>query len=760
MKLEDLQTPITQVPGVGIKTERLFKQLNIFTVSQLLSHYPRDYEDRTEKLCIKDFHLGKKVHTIAKVISHEWFGFGRMKTLKIRIQDTTGEAVLLCFNRPFLEKSFPVGSIISVTGNFNYKYGEIQASFFEAKLLQHARENPFLEASPEPENFKEILPIYPLTEGLKNAQVKTIIEAALKSYSLGLENEIPQALIDERGLLSKKEALEKIHNPKTIQDIEKARYTLIYEELFLFQYHLLQAAHARKKNQPFASRTSDSHTTQDRNSKNKTEVLDDDHFAQFLSPKQKILLERIPFSLSSDQKKSILDINEDLEKAYAPNQGKNKNDSPDIINNSFYMARLLQGDVGSGKTLVAFFAALYCADMGYQSAFLAPTELLAKQHAQNASHLLQGIPGINIAFLSGNIKSQGRSLLLQSLASGDITIIIGTHALFSTNVKYHSLGFIIIDEQHRFGVVQRASILDKGRESIQKTPSYLMMSATPIPQSLALSAFGDLDISTIKTMPKGRGTIQTHLTKVGNEWRVYEAVRKEIEKKRQAYFVYPRIEKKEDEDFLESIFSDEDFSEKEKPNLAAQKDFFENPNLKSAQEKKLKSAEEMYDFLSREVYPNYKLALIHSKIDEEEQSAIMHAFKKGEIDILIATTVVEVGVDVPNATSMVIEHAERFGLAALHQLRGRIGRGSADSHCFLIYAEKLSDTAKERLKAMYENLDGFKIAELDLELRGPGEVAGIQQSGNLQLGIADLVRDRKILLEAREDAEKILKTKS
>ena len=727
MKLNELQIPIKQIPGVGEKTESYLKKLNIFTVSQLLQHYPRRYEDRRERVHLQEFNTGKKIHTLAKVVSHDWFGFGRMKTLKIQINDGTADAFLLCFNRPFMKNSLPVGSIISITGSFFYKYNEIQSSSFDAAIVAHARENPFLESSNEPENFKGVFPVYALTKGLGNNTIKSIIESALKSYSIGLEDEIPKELIEKYNFFSKKDALKNIHNPSSLEDIEKAKETLIYEELFLFQYAVIKRSITRQKERAALGIEEISNNTI-------LEIEDDYSFKKELSPKQKILVERIPFTLSIDQKKTILEINRDLDKAL-------KNHS---IENNFHMARLLQGDVGSGKTLVAFFAALYCADLGYQSAFLAPTELLAKQHAQNASLLLEAIPGIKIAFLTGNIKSQGRSLLLKNLLSGNINIIIGTHALFSTNVKYQKLGFIIIDEQHRFGVVQRASLLDKGRESIQKSPSYLMMSATPIPQTLAQTAFGDLDVSTIKTMPLGRGKITTRLTKEGNEKNVYEAVRKEIQKGRQAYFVYPRIEKAEDED-------DEKTFVEEKPS----QDFFNTENLD--QTKKLKSAEEMFLYLSQEVYPELKLALIHSKIDEEAQTKIMHEFKAGKIDILIATTVVEVGVDVPNANCMVIEHAERFGLAALHQLRGRIGRGKDDSFCFLIYSIKHTDTAKERFKAIHENLDGFKIAELDLSLRGPGEVSGILQSGNLQLGIADLARDRNILVQAKEDAEKILK---
>ena len=465
-----------------------------------------------------------------------------------------------------------------------------------------------------------------------------------------------------------------------------------------------------------------------------------------LSPRQKQLAERLPFSLTKDQIASIARINTDIDagfvKAAAPAAAR-KDDTQSKA--PFYMTRLLQGDVGSGKTLVAFFAALRTVDWGAQCALLAPTEILAKQHAENAARLMEPLiggdgKGVRTAFLTGNVKNKGRIPLLKELSEGGIDIVIGTHALFSKNVQYYNLRLVIIDEQHRFGVVQRGTIIDKGRSSVINqrdiknggagyTPSLLMMGATPIPQTLAHTVYGDLDLTTIKTMPDGRKPIRTFLTKQGNEARVYEAVREELKKGRQAYFVYPRIE---------DAFDDEN-DEPENPSAAANKT-------------SLKCAEGMFEFLSKKVYPEFKCALIHSKTDDVEQSNILRLFGAGKIDVLIATSVVEVGVDVPNASAMVIEHAERFGLAALHQLRGRIGRGSEQSFCFLIYTERLSDTGKARLKVMRESTDGFFIAEEDLRLRGPGEAAGIQQSGYLTLGIADPLRDKELAEIARQEA--------
>jgi ATP-dependent DNA helicase RecG len=437
------------------------------------------------------------------------------------------------------------------------------------------------------------------------------------------------------------------------------------------------------------------------------------HPSPSFTPLQQRLIERLPFALTAGQTGAIAEINRDM-------------DSP------WPMARLLQGDVGSGKTLVSFLAALKAVEAGGQAAIMAPTELLARQHAENAARLLEPI-GIRLSFLTGNIKAAGRKELLKQLAAGEIDIALGTHALFSQDVVYRDLRLVVVDEQHRFGVIQRSLIMAKGDH-----PGLLMMSATPIPRTLALTVFGDLDVSTIQDLPPGRKPIKTHLAKEANEDKVYDFVRKQLAAGRQAYFVYPLIEASD-----------------------------------AGRMADLKDAESMAERLAREVFPQYKTALVHSRLDEEEKRQTMDAFRRGEIRLLVATSVVEVGVDVPNATCMVIEHAERFGLSALHQLRGRVGRGDQQSYCFLVYSdqevpqkfagvdpETLSeeDRTKEgkRLLVMLENNDGFIIAEKDLTFRGPGQIAGIEQSGYLSLGIANPIRDAAELERARTDAFAIL----
>lgn len=722
MKLSEIETPISSLSGVGPAKAKLFANLGIFTVADLLSYYPKDWEDRTRRVTLSEYACTSKVHTVAQVIGHTWFGFGSMRTLKITITDGTASGELVAFNRPFLEKSLPVGSIVAITGHFSIKYGHLQSTSFEVELL--GKEDSL-------ENYKgtivpgsAVLPIYSLTAGITNAYIRKVMAKALKEYGRGIENEIPLDLIVKRQLLHKQEAIWGIHCPKTLQQALDAKRTLIYEELFHFQLAIGARALEHKGRLP------DIDFTESQEQFAPEEIQNS--YITSLTERQKALLERLPYELTEDQKKCILQINIDLsktEKTVALAAEKTS---------LFNMARLIQGDVGSGKTLVAFFACLWIVDHGGQCAIMAPTELLSRQHAENAAKQLESI-GVRLAFLTGNIKNSGRGPLLKALKEGEVDILIGTHALFSRNVQYKNLKLVIVDEQHRFGVLQRNAILEKGRRpcptnpNLYMVPSLLMLSATPIPRTLALTVFGDLDISIIKTMPNGRLPIKTYLTRMGNEANVYEFVRKEIKSGHQAYFVYPRIEEGE---FFE-----------EKDGLEIQ-----SPTGQGVHGSKLKSAEEMFIFLSQQVYSDFRLALIHSRTEEQDQVQILEDFRTGKIQILVATTVVEVGVDVPNATCMVIEHAERFGLSALHQLRGRVGRGTAQSHCFLIYGNNLTSLGKERMKVLRETSDGFVIAEQDLKLRGPGEVTGIQQSGYLTLGIADPLRDSQLLELARIDA--------
>jgi ATP-dependent DNA helicase RecG len=602
-------------------------------------------------------------------MAHDWIGFGRMRTLKVHVEDESGRAALLCFNRPWLEKQLVSGRRYHLWGRFYYKYGEVQSSSFEIEPVVPGR----------PAGFGRILPVYPLSAGLSQAMLRRFVSRALEQYAQNLEDELPAEIIERDRLLPKTAAIRAVHFPASGLELEQARKTLIYEELFYLEIMVGRRALARKKSGAGLSNSPA-------------------RFANHgFSPLQRRLLERLSFSLTAGQEEAAADINRDM-----------------AHNSMSPMARLLQGDVGSGKTLVSFLAALRAVEDGGQAAIMAPTELLARQHAENAARLLEPL-GPRIAFLTGNIKAAGRKELLRSLASGEVDIVVGTHALFSRDVNYKNLVLVVIDEQHRFGVTQRSLIMAKGEQ-----PHLLMMSATPIPRTLALTVFGDMDVSVIRDLPPGRKPIKTHLAKESNEGKVYDFVREELAAGRQAYFVYPLIEGGDEAD--------------------------------------LKDAVSMAERLAREVFPRFPLALVHSKLDEEKKRLTMDRFRAGEIKILVATSVVEVGVDVPNAACMVIEHAERFGLSALHQLRGRVGRGREQSYCFLVYSDELTEDGKARLKVMLENSDGFVIAEEDLKLRGPGQIAGIEQSGYLDLGIANPVRDAEELSRARTDAFAILET--
>lgn len=726
MNLCELAASAESLPGVGPATARQLAALNIFTVADLLSAYPRSYEDRTKKVCLKDFSLFPKVHTICKVTAHAWFGYGKMKTLKIAVTDGTASAWLIAFNRGFLEKSLPEGSIIAVTGKFEEKYGELQSSSFEAQKISSSGTVKDYEQLPVP--LSAIIPSYPLTAGLSRKTYAKAVAAALRQYAQTVSDEIPEAVRQSRNLLHKSDALRLIHQPQSIRQAEEARKTLIYEELYLFEYKMAvrilnHRGFLGEAELSFPDAISPSPAVLSVFNEKETLVIE---FEKSLSPRQKILYKSLPFSLTAHQMQAILDMNRDIDRSQLECNAMINSPAP-CARPPFSMQRLLQGDVGSGKTLVSFFICLRTVDYGGQCAILAPTELLSRQHAENAAKLLAPAD-VRTAFLTGNLKASGRHNLVNALRDGKIDIVIGTHALFSRNTLYKNLQLAVIDEQHRFGVTQRESIVAKGRITCGQTahaPDLLMMSATPIPQTLALTAFGDLDISIIRTMPSGRLPVKTYLTAFGNERNVYEAIRRELKAGHQSYFIYPRISEGDEET--------------------------------DSGKTSLKSAEEMFTFLSKEVYPEYKCALIHGKTDEKAQAELLRQFSAGTISVLVATTVVEVGVDVPNATCIAIEHADRFALAELHQLRGRVGRGPFQSYCFLTYGKKITQTGIARLKALRESTDGFFIAEEDLKLRGPGELLGTAQSGYLSLNIADIARDKEILRAARTDAFSQLK---
>ncbi len=675
MLIGEIQTPVSNLYGAGKTTIEQLTRLGIATVGDLLRFWPRAWEDRSRYNTLSEWNAFHKLNVPVTIMDQQWFGYGRMKTLKLVISDSEGvRGELACFNRPFLEKAFPEGTKALVYGSFSVKYGAIQSSSFDIEKYDTAE--------------RRILPVYPLTQGLTQTKLRKLIEQALNSYARGIDSELPADVLNKYGYPDKRAVLFAMHRPASLEEAEAARTALIFEEFFLYEAAVGMRALERRGVLP------------------RTPVRDDASagtaqsagaLQYAYSPLQKELLSRLPFTLTGDQQAVTAEINADID-GTAP------------------AARLIQGDVGSGKTLVAFLACVKVIEGGGQAALMAPTELLARQHADTAAKLLEPL-GIRLAFLTGNLKAAGRSQLLQQLAAGNIDLIIGTHALFSAQTLYKNLRMVVIDEQHRFGVLQRSAIIQKGIDSGKKAPHFLMMSATPIPRTLALSMFGDLDISVIKTMPPGRKPVITYVASESKAEKVYYFIGQDILAGKQAYFVYPIIE---DSDTFN-----------------------------------LKSAEDMFAELTRD-FPHHRLALIHTKVPEEEARTIMQEFRSGAIHILVATSVIEVGVDVPNATCMVIEHADRFGLSALHQLRGRIGRGSDQSYCFLLYGKNITETGMARLKVMASTTDGFVIAEEDLKLRGPGDIGGVEQSGYCGFELADPIRDFALLEKARIAAFEML----
>ena len=676
----ELKLPVSRLQGIGPKSQAVLAATGIRTIDDLLRHYPRAYENRLEPVPLSAAAGAAepvKINTAAEVVAHEFFGWGQKQTLKVVIRDESGiTASLVCFGRNFLAEKLRVGSRIFVYGSFQSRYNEIQSTSFEFELIPDETEPPFpspADAAADGSGFGKILPVYPLTAGLSQKIFRKAAAHAVNEWARNIEDELPSPVRTAHRLLSKPEAVSGIHFPPDPETAEIAERSLKFEELFHFQFSALRRAALRKK-------AAAEHSSSQEGRKLSFEL-------------EKRLLPELGFSLTDAQLRVLDEIKKDMSSGYP-------------------MSRLLQGDVGSGKTLVAFISALTAVESGSQAAFMAPTELLARQHAENAHRLLSPL-GVRIALLTGTVRTDKRQLLLRALADGEIDLVIGTHSLFSENVNFRDLSLIIIDEQQRFGVLQRLALSGKNSRA-----DLLLMTATPIPRTLAMTVFGDMEVSVIDRMPPGRTPVETHLAAIGNENKVYSFIRRELEKGRQAYFVYPLVSRSD----------------------------------KSA----LKDAESMYESLKNEIFSGFSVGLIHSRLDENRKKQIMDDFRDGKIDVLAATSVVEVGVDVPNASCMVIEHAERFGLSALHQLRGRVGRGEHKSFAFLVYSPELTEAGTARLRIMKESTDGFLIAEEDLKIRGPGNMSGFEQSGFIPFTIADLNSDFELLKEARTAAEKII----
>ncbi|PIU57902.1 MAG: DNA helicase RecG [Deltaproteobacteria bacterium CG07_land_8_20_14_0_80_38_7] len=671
-KKHPLATPVQYVKGVGPALALKLAKMSIFTAADLLSVIPIRYIDRRSISPINEVSSGKN-KTIIGIIAASgvaFLGFKRKRIYEIVVEDETGRigARWFYFNQKYFDQKFKIGTKIQLSGDVSDFRGACNFIHPEVEII----------GDDAGEILPQIIAVYPLTEGIYQKTMRKIIRNAWDLFNHAIEPVFPESMAEEHGLEDPWRCLQMLHFPSSDTNIEslnnhtsKEHGALIFDELFF-----LELGMAFRKGKVTAE--------QGISFAFKPDVL-----TKFINS--------LPFKLTSAQTKVIEEIREDMTKPVPMN-------------------RLLQGDVGSGKTVVALASAVQAIENGYQAAIMAPTEILAEQHYETTKKLLFD-SGIKFGLLTSNTKGEEREHIYKSLANGDLPLIIGTHALIQDIVKFSKLGLVVIDEQHRFGVLQRASILNK--TSFDKRPDLLIMTATPIPRTLAITFYGDLDVSIIDEMPKGRKPVLTRLYSEKQREQLYNGMRSELKNNRQIYVVYPLIEESEKLD--------------------------------------LKNATDMAKQLAEVFEPEFKVALLHGKMSGDLKEKTMDSFKKGIIKILVTTSVVEVGVDVPNASVMVIEHAERFGLSQLHQLRGRVGRGEHQSYCILMADYKRSDDAKKRLSIMVETNDGFKIAEVDLSIRGPGEFLGTKQAGLPPFRIADLGRDIGILSKAREAAFKIIK---
>lgn len=668
-----LDQPLSRVIDIGRRSSYL-ERLGLYTVRDLLFYYPRDHLDYARQVQITHLEPGETVTVIGTVKSCKCFTSPKNKKLTIFeliLTDATGRLKINRFlmgarfsNRGSQERykrQYPVGSIVAASGLVKQnKYG-ITLDKPEIEVLDGAG------ASIESIKVGRVLPVYALTEGVPADTVRKSIIAVLPAAA-ELVDPLPSELRNQYGLVKLKNAIACIHFPENYEELTHARRRLVFDEFFYLQLGFLQRRQQLKQNQSSAS----------------------------FAPQGKLIeqfKQILPFKLTNAQYRVVNEIFQDL----------GKTDTP--------MNRLVQGDVGSGKTIVAVFAILAAIQSGYQAALMAPTEVLAEQHYRKLVSWFN-LLHLPVELLTGSTKTAKRREIHSQLENGELPLLVGTHALIQDSVNFHKLGLAVIDEQHRFGVQQRARLLGKG-----KSPHVLTMTATPIPRTLALTLHGDLDVSQIDELPPGRQPISTMMKKGKDRKKVYDLIRREIAQGRQAYIIFPLIEESEKLD--------------------------------------LKAATEEHKRLSEIIFPEFKIALLHGRMSSVAKDVALTSFRDNESQIIVSTTVIEVGVDVPNATVMVIEHAERFGLSQLHQLRGRIGRGSSKSFCFLMSSSKNVE-ARQRLAVLEESQDGFFISEADMRFRGPGAVLGTRQSGLPDFALASLVEDQEVLNLAREAAEKII----
>lgn len=661
----NFETDIQYLKGVGPKLGALMSRNGIKTIKDLLENYPRAFEDRRAARNIASLKENELVSLKAMVMSVSSYAMGRSsrKIYDVLIRDGSGQIRCKFFRTPYKGyfERFKTGTEVRIIGKVTNYRGKLEFHHPDIK-----------DVVPDEENVDQLLPIYVEIEGFSSVKMQKMIQSAYLQLKDWPTEILPPSLMQKNKLIPRKQALKEIHFPE-IENAEglttltsKAHERIIFEEFFWLELYLASKKMGLKNEKGVAVQNKD-----------------------IINLK---LIESLPFALTGAQRKAFEEVKKDMQ------SGKPMN-------------RLVQGDVGAGKTMVSFMAALYAFESGYQTCMMAPTEILAEQHYNNAVKRLEPL-GLKLGLLTGKTKTKERKELLEKLIAGEIHFLIGTHALIEDWVQFKNLALVIIDEQHRFGVAQRGYLKSKGQ-----SPHFLVMTATPIPRTLAMTVYGDLDVSIIDEMPAGRSPIQTRVVTESKRSNAMSFMAEQIEKGRQCYVVYPLVEESEKID--------------------------------------LKNATEEFEKLKHQ-FPKIRFGLLHGKMKPVEKDEIMTQFRNHEIDVLVSTTVIEVGVDVANANLMIIEHAERFGLSQLHQLRGRVGRGEYKSFCVMIMGYAVSEETRDRVTFMEKTNDGFKIAEYDLEIRGPGEFMGARQSGLPGFKIANLVRDFALLKQARDAAFELL----
>ncbi len=664
-----LEDPVSSLPRIGQKRAARLAKLNLHTAGDLLYWLPRDYQDLRQVYTIREAPEDVASCISAMVAEPPVTSYTRpgLAWSRVRVVDGEEQMFITFFNQAYVRNSL-------VPGETFIFYGTVERHGRRLSMT-----NPMFEREDRRHFTGQIMPIYPLTAGISNYMMAEAIRAVLADCGAQVTDDLPEAIRRTYHLAGAGYALQTIHFPKNFEELEVARRRLVFEELFFFVTGLVRMKGRRAAGRGYPCRDGD---------------LQD-------------YMDTLPFPLTGAQRRAIREAEQDM-RAGVP------------------MNRLIQGDVGSGKTVVAAACAWLAAKNGLQAALMAPTEILAEQHYRTLTPLLEK-SGLRVGLLTGSMKARAKRDLYERLQLGMLDLVVGTHALLSDGVMFRKLGLVITDEQHRFGVAQRATLAEKGETAAGETPHVLVMSATPIPRTLALIMYGDLEVSVIDELPPGRQRIDTFLIGEDKRQRLYGFIRKQVEEGHQVYIVCPAV----GEDTAEARMR----------------------TLESTTE--LKAVTKFAQELQNDVFPDLKVGLLHGKLSNRAKETVMAAFSAGELDILVSTTVIEVGVDVPNATLMVVENAERFGLSQLHQLRGRVGRGAAKSYCVLLSSSRNPET-RQRIKALCATNDGFKIAEEDLKLRGPGDFFGARQHGLPQLRVANLADDLQVLQEAREAAETLL----